>query len=184
MSAGNVNGFPSPRTEQHKVIANMPGECRNRNLLQRLQDLVNVPVEIICHSDFKIYRVQSGVGVPGIAVGEMYCRCADIEVEPRGKYPVQVNACAEIGVYFASHYSIVGIAEIVIRLPAKRCAEPPFVVKRQAGSDSGDAGALEGVEGNGSSHFPAVAEIEIAQSYSLIGTSVYPVGGSTRWQPE
>ena len=23
-----------------------------------------------------------------------------------------------------------------------------------------------------------------AQSYSLIGTSVYPVGGSTRWQPE
>ena len=36
----------------------------------------NVPVEIICHSDFKIYRVQSGVGVPGIAVGEMYCRCA------------------------------------------------------------------------------------------------------------
>ena len=84
---------------------------------------------------FKIYRVQSGVGIPGIAVGEMYCRCADIEVEPRGKYPVQVNACAEIGVYFASHYSIVGIAEIVIRLPAERCAEPPFVVKRQAGSD-------------------------------------------------
>lgn len=61
---------------------------------------------------------------------------------------------AEIGVYFASHYSIVGIAEIVIRLPAKRCAEPPFVVKRQAGSDSGDAGALEGVGGQREFPFP------------------------------
>ena len=129
LSAGNVNGFPSPRTEQHKVIANMPGECRNRNLLQRLQDLVNVPVEIICHSDFKIYRVQSGVGVPGIAVGEMYCRCADIEVEPRRQYPVQMNSGIEICIDFGSYNGIIGVGEVIVWFPAERCAESPFVIK-------------------------------------------------------
>ena len=60
-------------------------------------------------------------------------------------------------------------------------ASQGYVVVCVDGRGTGGRGAEFG---NGSSHFPAVAEIEIAQSYSLIGTSVYPVGGSTRWQPE